>query len=136
MTKRIVHAGVSMGAVMFATIQTWAQEQAGPSAVSGGGNEVFGLTPAQWLVFLSNVGFGGVFLYYLLQTLKRQASLEDITKRYDDTQQAHLQAFKDISAAYRELLSETTKSILLSVNVQAKLSEKVERMERDLGGAK
>lgn len=106
-------------------LRLWAQGLVAPPETV-----VFGLTPAQWVVFLSNVGFGGVFLYFLLTSLKRQQSLEEIVRRYDDTQQAHLQAFRDISEAYRELLGKAQDTMILGVQVQTRLVEKLERMER------
>lgn len=119
-----------LSCAMGLTRVLWAQE-APPTVLPD--QTVFGLTPGQWILFMSNVGFAGVFLYFLLQSLKRQEGLDTIVKRYDETQKAHLEAFKDITANYRQLTTDMRDAMLLSVQVQTRLVEKLDQMERTHG---
>ena len=50
------------------------------------------------MLLYGNIGLAGVFLLFLLWSLKRQDSIETINKRYAESADAHLAAFKDISA--------------------------------------
>ncbi len=89
------------------------------------------LTFAQVMVLLSNFGIGGLVFFIWLYDMKRQTGLEELNARYAEVSQQHLSAFRDINAAYRELASETNKTMLLTVQIQTRLTEKLERMERD-----
>jgi len=125
-----MHGGMFLVSALFGVAQLWAQEAA-PVPAPMPDSTVFGLTPGQWVLLIVNGGFGSVFLYHLLNAQKRTASLEDILRRYDETQKAHLEAFKDITANYRELNREAQNAMLLNVQVQTRLVEKLDRMERD-----
>ncbi|BFU90143.1 MAG: hypothetical protein NTAFB01_13300 [Nitrospira sp.] len=83
----------------------------------------------QWGKIIERLGFCLVGFGILAYMMYRQSALEGITKQYDETQQAHLQAFKDINEAYRVMIKETKDTILLSVQVQSTLLAKVEAME-------
>ena len=89
------------------------------------------LTFAQVMVLLSNFGIGGLVFFIWLYDMKRQTGLEALNARYAEVSQQHLQAFQDINADYRELASDTNKTMLLTVQIQTRLTEKLERMERD-----
>lgn len=91
------------------------------------------LTFGQVMVLLSNFGIGGLVFFIWLYDMKRQTGLEQLNTRYSESSAAHLQAFKDINEAYRELASETNKATLLNVQVQTRLAEKLEAMERAHG---
>ena len=49
------------------------------------------------MLLYGNIGLAGVFLLFLLWSLKRQDSIEAIDKRYAESADAHLAAFKEIS---------------------------------------
>ena len=49
------------------------------------------------MLLYGNIGLAGVFLLFLLWSLKRQDSIETIDKRYAESAEAHLAAFKEIS---------------------------------------
>lgn len=87
----------------------------------------------RWGKLVERVGFCLVGFGILGYMLYRQSALENITKRYDDTQQAHLQAFKDINEAYRGMAREMKDTMLLAVQVQTTLVARVESMERHHG---
>jgi hypothetical protein len=87
----------------------------------------------RWLNLAERVGFCLVGFAILAYLLYRQDKLEGVTKRYDEMQAAHLQAFKDINAVYRSLSDENQNVILLNTQIQTRLVEKLERMERDHG---
>lgn len=106
---------------------------------SGAQDAISTLTPApvsefeQWAKLAERLGFCLVGFGILAYMMYRQSALEGITKRYDETQQAHLQAFKDINEAYRVMLKETKDTILLAVQVQSTLVAKLDTMERNHG---
>lgn len=87
----------------------------------------------RWGKLAERLGFCLVGFGILAYMMYRQSALENITKRYDETQQAHLQAFKDINEAYRVMLKETKDTILLAVQVQSTLVAKLDAMERNHG---
>lgn len=115
---------IAMGLVLYVLlVHAWAEE---PNSVA--------LTELdQWAKLAERLGFCLVGFGILAYMMYRQSALEGITKKYDETQQAHLQAFKDINEAYRLLVKESKDTILLSVQVQTRLLEKVEAMERAHG---
>ena len=86
-----------------------------------------------WGALVERVGFCLVGFGILAYMMYRQSALEGITKRYDETQQAHLQAFKDINEAYRAMMKDTKDTILLAVAVQSTLVAKLDSMERTHG---
>ncbi len=98
---------------------------------SASANGLPALSFGQWMVVLSNFGIGGIVFIVWFFDMKRQTALEQLIERYDQAQAGHLQAFRDISAAYRELAAETNKATLLNVQIQTRLVEKLERMERE-----
>lgn len=91
------------------------------------------LTFGQIMVLISNFGIGGLVFFVWLYDQRRQVGLEQLNTRYSDSAAAHLQAFRDINEAYRELAAETNKATLLNVQVQTRLAEKLEAMERAHG---
>lgn len=112
---------LAMGLLLYVLIvQAWAHESS--QSVPIGEVE-------QWSKIVERLGFCLVGFGILAYMMYRQTALEGITKKYDETQQAHLQAFKDINEAYRVMLKETKDTILLAVQVQTTLVSKVEAME-------
>ncbi len=91
------------------------------------------LTFGQLMVLISNFGIGGLVFFIWIYDQRRQVGLEQLNTRYSDSSAAHLQAFRDINEAYRELATETNKATLLNVQVQTRLAEKLEAMERAHG---
>jgi len=87
----------------------------------------------RWADAVERIGFCLVGFGILAYMMYRQSALEHITKRYDETQQAHLQAFKDINEAYRVMVKETKDTIVLAVQVQTTLVAKLDSMERNYG---
>ena len=87
----------------------------------------------RWGALVERLGFCLVGFGILAYMMYRQSALEGITKRYDETQQAHLHAFKDINEAYRAMMKDTKDTILLAVNVQSTLVAKLDQMERTHG---
>ena len=87
----------------------------------------------RWGALVERLGFCLVGFGILAYMMYRQSALEGITKRYDETQQAHLQAFKEINEAYRAMMKDTKDTILLAVNVQSTLVAKLDSMERNHG---
>lgn len=108
-------------------VQVWAQESVA----------LLPATPEsdieRWGKLAERLGFCLVGFGILAYMMYRQSALEGITKRYDDTQQAHLQAFKEINEAYRVMLKDTKDTILLAVQVQSTLIAKLDAMERTHG---
>lgn len=102
-----------------------------------GGPMDTGLVPVseleRWSALIERLGFCLVGFGILAYMMYRQSALEGITKRYDETQQAHLEAFKNINEAYRVMLKDTKDTILLAVNVQSTLVAKLDSMERNHG---
>lgn len=89
------------------------------------------LTFGQVMVLISNFGIGGLVFLVWWYDQRRQTGLEQLNQRYDESSEQHLIAFRDINAAYRELANKTTETMLLTVQIQTRLTEKLERMERD-----
>lgn len=116
---------IVMGLLCVVVVHVWAQEAALPLPADS--------QIEHWGKLVERVGFCLVGFGLLAYMMYRQSALEGITKRYDETQQAHLQAFKDINEAYRVMLTETKDTILLSVQVQTTLVARVEAMERNHG---
>lgn len=114
-----------MGMLCVVVVHAWAQE---PTLQINTDSEI-----ERWGKLAERLGFCLVGFGILAYMMYRQSTLEGITKRYDETQQAHLQAFKDINEAYRVMLKETKDTILLSVQVQTTLVARVEAMERNHG---
>ena len=119
---------IAMGVVLYVLI------------VHAGAQESAPLMPAtpetdieRWGKLAERLGFCLVGFGILAYMMYRQSALENITKRYDETQQAHLQAFKEINEAYRVMLKETKDTILLAVQVQSTLVAKMDAMERNHG---
>lgn len=110
-----------------------AMAQGVPSMPHDQPTSISDLTFGQVMVLLSNFGIGGLVFFIWLYDMKRQTGLEQLNLRYSDSAAAHLQAFKDINEAYRELAAETNKATLLNVQVQTRLAEKLEAMERAHG---
>ncbi|WP_447978096.1 hypothetical protein [Candidatus Nitrospira bockiana] len=109
-----------------------AQELPPPAPINGEPS-IFGLTFAQLMTLISNLGLGGIVFVIWFHGFKRQTALEDLIKRYDDTQRAHLEAFRAINEAYRQLATDTKDTMILNIQVQTRLVEKLEAMERTHG---
>lgn len=89
----------------------------------------------KWIV--AQFGFAGLLLIVFFFVWKRLTPVESLIANYekalqtmDKTQAAHLAAFKDITENYRALSSDTKDTMLLNVQVQTRLVEKLEAMER------
>jgi hypothetical protein len=104
------------------------------------------------LLLYGNLGLAGVFLLFLLWSLKRQDSIETINKRYAESADAHLSAFKEISAntaeafkqindrntsafrevmeVYRHLSDDSRKVALMTVGANERIVTMLEGMER------
>ena len=123
-TRVLKGCAMVMGLICVLVVHAWAQEALPINADS----EI-----ERWGKLAERLGFCLVGFGILAYMMYRQSTLEGITKRYDETQQAHLQAFKDINEAYRVMLKETKDTILLSVQVQTTLVARVEAMERNHG---
>jgi hypothetical protein len=87
----------------------------------------------RWGRLVERVGFCLVGFGILGYLLYRQSALEGITKRYDETQQAHLKVFEQINEAYSVMQRDTKDTILLAVQVQTTLTAKLDAMERHYG---
>lgn len=118
---------MAMGLVLYAlTVHALAQEAMPPLPAHDSDIE-------RWGKLAERLGFCLVGFGILAYMMYRQSALEGITKRYDETQQAHLAAFRDINEAYRVMLRETKDTILLAVQVQSTLVAKLDAMERNHG---
>lgn len=118
---------LAMGLVLYVlTVHALAQE-AVPTFPSGDSDI------ERWGKLAERLGFCLVGFGILAYMMYRQSALENITKRYDETQQAHLTAFREINEAYRVMLKETKDTILLAVQVQSTLVAKMDSMERNHG---
>jgi hypothetical protein len=118
-------SAIAMGFLLYVLlVQAWAQAPMPSGTIS----EI-----EQWGTLVERLGFCLVGFGILAYMMYRQTALEGITEKYNATQQAHLQAFKDINEAYRQMVKETKDTILLSVQVQTTLLAKVEAMERNHG---
>lgn len=126
----VIAIGLACWAAAFA-YGALALAQSVPPAPHELPNGLTDLTFGQVMVLLSNFGIGGLVFFIWLYDMKRQTGLEVLNERYNETSQHHLNAFRDINAAYRELASETNKAMILNVQIQSRLAEKLERMERD-----
>lgn len=127
-TRRLTKVcAIAMGVVLYAlTVHALGQE--GVPGVPTPDSDI-----ERWGKLAERLGFCLVGFGILAYMMYRQSALENITKRYDETQQAHLTAFKDINEAYRTMLKETKDTILLAVQVQTTLVAKLDQMERNHG---
>jgi|CXWL01.1.fsa_nt_gi hypothetical protein len=109
----------------------WAVTVSAQEAVSAAAppDGVVGITFNQLMYLVTNAGLGGIVLVIWLFERKRSTSMEHLIEKYDATQRAHLDAFQAINGAYRELMRDTKDTMLLTVQVQTRLVEKLERME-------
>ncbi len=115
---------------LLATQPVWSQELAAPSAGEG---SLFGLTFGQLMTLVTNLGMGGIVFIIWLNGLKRQTSMEHLIEKYDETQKAHLAAFKDIVENYRTLATDMKNTSLLVIQVQTRLVERLEAAEKQHG---
>lgn len=129
-TRRFTQlCAAAMGVIVYVLAVHAGAQDAMPSMPAGGESDII----ERWGKLAERMGFCLVGFGILAYMMFRQSALEGITKRYDDTQQAHLQAFKEINEAYRVVLKETKDTILLGVQVQTTLVARVEAMERNHG---
>ncbi len=78
-----------------------------------------------------DLGAVGVILVIWYFERKRATSAESIVQRYEESAKTHLEAFKEIAANYRQLATDQKDTMLLSIQVQTRLVEKLESMERN-----
>lgn len=126
MTSRWSIAHVVGTMALLATQPLWAQE----AVASPGDQSLFGLTFGQIMMLVTNLGMGGIVFVIWLNGLKRQTSMEHLIEKYDETQKAHLAAFRDIVENYRALARDTKDTTLLAVQVQTRLVERLEAAEK------
>ena len=119
---------IAMSLVLYVlAVHAWGQESS-PIMPSTSESDI-----ERWGKLAERLGFCLVGFGILAYMMYRQSALEGITKRYDETQQAHLQAFKDINEAYRTMVKEMKDTMLLAVQVQTTLVTKMESMARNHG---
>ena len=101
-------------------------------------------TVIELLGALSNLGLGAMVFVIWYFGQRRQATLEMLVEQYRSLIQQDLEKFKVINEAqihqfqeiwksFRQLIAENQDAILLNVQVQSQLTEKLARMERDYG---
>lgn len=119
---------IAMGVVLYVLAVHAGAQEVTPPFPSAPDSDI-----ERWGKLAERLGFCLVGFGILAYMMYRQSALENITKRYDETQQAHLTAFKEINEAYRLMLKETKDTILLAVQVQSTLVAKMDSMERNHG---
>ena len=91
------------------------------------------------LDFIKVFGLGGMVFVIWLFDYRRQRGLEDIIKQYDQTQQAHLAAFKDINErnmgafkeamiAMRKVAEDAQSTAVLCAQVNTTVGAKLEQL--------
>ena len=80
-----------------------------------------------------DLGAVGVILVIWYFERKRATAAEDIVKRYEESAKSHLAAFTDITANYRQLTTDMKDTMLLNIQVQTRLVEKLDQLERNHG---
>ena len=84
------------------------------------------------MLLYSNVGLSGVFLLFLLWSLRRQESIEVINKRYEQLSAMHVDAFKTMNAgsheAFRQINERNTAAFDRVMSVYQKLNEESQRV--------
>lgn len=96
------------------------------------------------LSVITNFGLGGLVFVIWYWGLRRQTSLEHLIEKYETDGTNHAEAFRQINVrntetfreifeAYRTMNDETHRTILLSIQIQTRLVEKLERMEATHG---
>lgn len=107
------------------------------------------MTPAPFfdsglLEFVKVFGLGGMIFTIWLFDYRRQRSLESIVQQYDNTQQAHLAAFKDINernmtafkesmAAIQKVAEDAKGTAILCAQVNTQVAAKLEYLTREKG---
>lgn len=92
--------------------------------------------------FAKVFGLGGMIFIIWLFDYRRQRSLESIVKQYDDTQQAHLAAFRDINerniATFKEAMSamqrvaeDAQSTAILCAQVNTKVAERLDYLSKE-----
>lgn len=92
--------------------------------------------------FAKVFGLGGMIFIIWLFDYRRQRSLESIIKQYDDTQQAHLAAFKDINdrniATFKEAMGamqrvaeDAQSTAILCAQVNTKVAERLDYLSKE-----
>lgn len=89
----------------------------------------------RWIERAERIGICLVGLILMGYLIYRQKGLEDMTAklegvvdRYDETQQAHLAAFKDITANYRQLAEDNRDLAVSCAGLNTRVAEKVEQL--------
>lgn len=79
------------------------------------------------MLLYGNLGLAGVFLLFLLWSLKRQDSIETINQRYADSAAAHLSAFREMSQnsteAFRQINDRNTAALQEAMETFRELSK-------------
>ena len=94
------------------------------------------------LDFIKVFGLGGMIFTIWLFDYRRQRGLEDIIKQYDETQQAHLEAFKDINtrnmATFKEAMIAMQKvaddaqgTAVLCAQVNTRVAERLDYLSKE-----
>ena len=94
------------------------------------------------LEFVKVFGLGGMIFTIWLFDYRRQRGLEEIIQKYDETQKAHLAAFKDINdrnmGTFREAMSAMQKNAedaqstaILCAQVNTKVAERLDYLSKE-----
>ena len=95
------------------------------------------MTFGQLMTLVTNVGLGGLVFFVWFRAMKRETSMETLIGRYNESQAAHLAAFQDINKEHRAMMrevmeqhrrlaEETRDAVLLNVQVNTRLVEKLD----------
>ena len=94
------------------------------------------------LEFVKVFGLGGMIFTIWLFDYRRQRGLEEIIQKYDETQKAHLAAFKDINdrnmGTFREAMNAMQKNAedaqstaILCAQVNTKVAERLDYLSKE-----
>lgn len=109
----------------------YAQEIPAPLPVGVSAQDGLFDRETKWIA--AQFGFAGLLLMVFYFVWKRLTPVEQLIASYQEAQAAHLAAFKDITENYRTLQTDTKDTMLLNIQVQTRLVEKLEAMERTHG---
>lgn len=112
----------------------------------GGGNHVSVPAPTFFdpglLEFVKVFGLGGMIFTIWLFDYRRQRGLEEIIKQYDETQKAHLAAFKDINernmgtfreamVAMQKVADDSQSTAILCAQVNTRVAERLDYLSKE-----
>lgn len=94
------------------------------------------------LDFVKVFGLGGMIFTIWLFDYRRQRGLEEIVKQYDETQKAHLAAFKDINdrnmntfsqamTAMQKVSEDAQSTAVLCATVNTKVAERLDYLSKE-----